>query len=129
MQRPGFRLIYKEETSTHFIAMFNAGLNRLAFCKKQLVKSPSDTMAGSMSIRDTRGDDQIDSERKFEILKREFNLEAFRYIESDGELYPIKNGRQGVLRVVYRWGPHNPDGSSDLVTVVDADIPWGTNGD
>jgi len=122
---PGFKLRYRTRTATHYVAVFEAPADRLAFCRMRLAGAPSGPEP-TPAITDVAGHDLVDPDRPHEALFRVWDLGPVRHVFDDGELIPIRPGFQGRMRIVFDTEGSPAGGDSDAsIRVLDTHLRWG----
>jgi hypothetical protein len=130
VSRPGFSLRYRSKTSTHFVALFDAGDGRLAFCRQSRFGCPNPGRS-RVGIYDDRGGNLLDPGRDVERMIRVYHLGPARWEVDDGLLIPVKPGFAGRMRVEFRAaGDATDDGAAEpeLRTVIDVHVEWNARG-
>jgi len=129
VERPGYTLRYRSQTRTHCVALFDAGDDCLAFCRKRIAGTGSDAEV-KIAITDVSGKSLEDTSRKCRPLTRPKGLGPTSRAACDGEVIPIARTFNGRMRVVFRVadaaeGPAPAKADPKLRTVVDVHIYWG----
>jgi hypothetical protein len=113
VRRPGYVLLYStQDHDGAYYAIFDAGGNRLAFCRSSEVHSVT-----SLQVLDASGNQALDKRGpRFTPLVRTLDLGFTKYSIDDGDELVIKPELQGRLHVLYRDENNNP--------LLDVVIPW-----
>jgi hypothetical protein len=124
--RPGFTLRYRTRTSTHMVAVFDAGGDRLAFCRQRISGAPTPEEQ-EVRITDVAGNDVADPSRPRELLVRRWDLGLTEYSVEDGELVSVRPEFHGRMRIVFDASlpGEGPGDSPDRKPVLDVHIQWG----
>ncbi len=107
--RPNFRLLDSLETAVYLIAAFDTGKNEVAFCYRW-IGSASKPAAHALSIRDERGKDLSDPERKERTdlsRRRAYGVPSvleFRNDTVDGISYSVRPGYRGPISIRFSDG-------------------------
>lgn len=129
VKRPGYTLRYRSQTRTHYVALFDAGDDCLAFCRKRIAGTGSDARSETR-ITDVSGNNLEETSRKRRRLTRPQGLVSTSRTACDGEVIPIARTFNGRMRVVFEVadaveGPPPAKADRKLRTVVDVHIYWG----
>jgi hypothetical protein len=130
VQRPGYRLLYSKEEGSRYWAVFDAGDDHVAIAHSRGGQAGAGGVAGAITITDSKGEAAFDPGRKSSFLARVkyFGIVPFR--EIGGQVFPIKRGIVGNLRIVYEQASF-PQGTNitiemdQMSPVLDIEIPWG----
>ena len=129
---PDFELRYRSRTRTHYVAIFEVGPDRLAFCRKR-IDGDAGRPEPAVRITDLWGNDLVDPGRPREQLFRVWHLGLTDYEVDDGELVPIRPGFSGRMRIVFDTRQNDRDRDAeqadpDRLGVLDTHIYWGKRG-
>ncbi len=115
MEQPGFTLLYKQETPSHFFAVFDAGESHMAICARDLhgTRTAQDAI---YEVLDMNGNDLTDQLPEHSVsLNRKHDFGLFSTLEVNGMMYPVQQDYRGDVRVVIQ---------NDSDTILDATVPW-----
>ena len=114
VQRPGYVLLYKTETSDHYFALFDAGGSQVAICYRAKGKEPSH-MGFSIYGEDGRDLQDWNAPKRSSELDGSYNYVIARYQYTDGVMYPIRKDYRGSIVVKV---------TAEETTVLNTQLAW-----
>lgn len=116
VQRPGYTLLFKQETPSYYFAVFDAGGSQMAICDKVLRDTDSASPT-SYAVFDMHGDDLMDLSLpdRFDELNRDQHFLLFNIFRRDGVMYPIEQDYRGDVRVTVK---------NEADSILDVTVPW-----
>jgi len=102
IQHPGYQLLFKRATDTHYFAVFDAGGSQMAICVRDLIEKDNGPGQGFV-VYDLEGHDLMVSSLsdRHDELKHEIRtpFQSYRF-RNHGVMYPIDPKYVGPVRVV-----------------------------